>query len=249
MRCVRTVSYSYIVNGDPQGHVIPSRGLRQGNSISPYFFLLCAEALSKMILTAEEGNVIHGVKICPSAPSISHFLFTDDAFIFFKAEIDECYALKEIFEQYERASGQLISYQKSSVSFSKNVKRDKQNDLAAILEVLRVDKHDKYLGLPTEQSYSKTEAFNFLNERIRKRTQGRQEKTLSAAGKEVMVKAVVQSIPTYVMSCFELPKHLCLEMHCLMARFWWGDKVDDKKIHWLAWEKLCVPKSEGGLGF
>ncbi|XP_062028587.1 uncharacterized mitochondrial protein AtMg00310-like [Rosa rugosa] len=163
--------------------------------------------------------------------------------------MEECYVLKDIFELYEKASGQLINYQKSSVSFSKNVRRDKQEALAAVLEVLRVDKHDKYLGLPTELSYSKIEAFSFFTERVRKRTQGWREKTLSDAGKEVMLKAVVQSIPTYVMSCFELPKHLCSEMHQLMARFWWGDKVDEKKIHWLAWERLCVPKSEGGLGF
>ncbi|XP_062028618.1 uncharacterized mitochondrial protein AtMg00310-like [Rosa rugosa] len=144
---------------------------------------------------------------------------------------------------------QRINYEKKSVSFSKNVKRWRQDELAALLEVTRVDKHEKYLGLPTEISYSKTEVFGFLTERVRKRTQGWRAKTLSAAGKEIMIKAVTQSIPTYVMSCFELPKHLCLEMHSLMAKFWWGDKLNVKKIHWLAWEKLCVPKSEGGLGF
>lgn len=54
---------------------------------------------------------------------------------------------------------------------------------------------------------------------------------------------------TYVMSCFELPKQLCQVIHQLMARFWWGAKGEEKKIHWLAWEKLCVPKDEGDLGF
>lgn len=118
-----------------------------------------------------------------------------------------------------------------------------------MLGVLRVDKHDKYLGLPMEVSYSKLEAFGFLKERVRKKLQGWREKTLSAAGKEVLLKAVVQSIPTYIMSCFELPKQLCNEMHQLMARFWWGAKGDEHKIHWLAWEKLCSPKDAGGLGF
>ncbi|XP_061999476.1 uncharacterized protein LOC133716838 [Rosa rugosa] len=215
MRCVRTVSYSFVINGVPRGRVIPERGLRQGDSISPYLFLVCAEALSKMILRAEEDQRIHGVRLCTGAPSISHLFFADDAFIFFKAELEECLVFKEIFDKYEKASGQAINYQKSCISFSKNVRRDKQNGLAD----------------------------------VRKKTQGWREKYLSATGKEIMIKAVTQSIPTYVMSCFELPKHLCFEMHRLMARFWWGDKVNEKKIHWLAWEKLCVPKSEGGLGF
>ncbi|XP_024196362.1 uncharacterized protein LOC112199609 [Rosa chinensis] len=139
------------------------------------------------------------------------------SFIFFKAEIEECSSLKELFVQYEKASGQMINYDKSCVSFSKNVKRAKQDELATSLGVLLVDKHDKYLGLPTELSYSKAEAFKFLSEKVRKRTRGSREKTLRAAGKEIMIKAVAQSIPTYVMSCFELPKHLCAEKHSLMA--------------------------------
>lgn len=75
------------------------------------------------------------------------------------------------------------------------------------------------------------------------------DKTLSMAGKEVMIKAVVQLVPSYVMSCFELPKHMCMEMHRFMAEFWWGDTERGRKIHWMAWDKLCVPKDEGGLGF
>ncbi|KAM5582252.1 hypothetical protein ABKV19_002583, partial [Rosa sericea] len=213
MRCITTVSYSFVINGTPRGRIVPSRGLRQG------------------------------------APPISHLFFADDSFIFFKAEMEECLVLKNIFKQYEEASGQCINYQKSSVAFSKNVDRATQDVLAASLDVERVDKHDKYLGLPVEISYSKSEAFDYLTERVRKRTRGWREKMLSAAGKEVMIKAVTQSIPTYVMSCFELPQHLCQEMHSLMAKFWWGDKLNDRKIHWLAWEKLCVPKTEGGLGF
>ncbi|XP_062014142.1 uncharacterized protein LOC133730599 [Rosa rugosa] len=84
-----------------------------------------------------------------------------------------------------------------------------QEEISASLGVMRAEKHDKYLGLPTELSYSKEEAFGFLNEKIRTRTQGWREKTFSVAGKEILIKAVAQAIPSYVMSCFELPKHIC----------------------------------------
>ncbi|XP_024190126.1 uncharacterized protein LOC112194101 [Rosa chinensis] len=249
MGCIRTVSYSFIVNGEPRGRVIPSRGLRQGDAISPYLFLLCTEVLSRLIVKAEELDTLHGVEICRGAPSISHLFFTDDSFIFFKAEVSDCIALKGILKDYEFASGQQVNYQKSCISFSKNVELVFQDELASILRVTRVDKHDKYLGLPTEISYSKEDAFVFLNEKIRGRTQGWREKTLSMAGREVMIKAVAQAIPSYVMSCFELPKHMCNEMHQLMARFWWGGSEGDRRIHWLSWEKLCRPKLEGGMGF
>ncbi|XP_024190440.1 uncharacterized protein LOC112194431 [Rosa chinensis] len=179
---------------------------------------------------AESHDLLHGVEICLGAPSISHLFFADDSFIFFKAERGDCATLKTILQEYEYASGQ-------------------QEELAASMGVARVDKHDKYLGLPTELSYSKEEAFGFLIEKIRTRTQGWREKTLSVAEKEILIKAVAQAIPSYVMSCFELPKHLCNEMHRLMARFWWGGDDTARKIHWISWEKLRSPKNEGGLGF
>lgn len=78
-----------------------------------------------------------------------------------------------------------------------------QEMLAAILGVTRVKNHDKYLRLPTEISYSKEEAFVYLNEKISKHTQGWREKTLLVAGREVLIKAFTQAISSYVMSCFE----------------------------------------------
>ncbi|KAK9924951.1 hypothetical protein M0R45_033292 [Rubus argutus] len=205
MRCIRTVSYSFILNGEPRGLIKPTRGLRQGDAISPYLFLICAEVLSLMISMAESQGRLQGLKICNRAPSISHLFFADDSFIFFKATAPACEVLNEIFTNYELSSGQKINLDKSSISFSHNVHLDQQEALALILNVNRVDKHDKYLGLPMEISYSKVEAFGFLKEKIQKKLNGWREKYLSAAGKEVLIKAVIQSFPTYVMSCFELP--------------------------------------------
>lgn len=192
---------------------------------------------------------MHGLKICRNAPSISHLFFADDSLIFFKASVDECEVLKDIFTRYELASGQKINFDKSSVSFSHNVSMELQDSLAMVLSVNRVDKHDKYLGLPMEISYSKVEAFSFIKEKVQKKLSGWKEKCLSAAGKEVLLKAVIQSIPTYVMGCFELPIQLCHDIHQLMAKFWWGSKGSERKIHWLAWDKLCAPKAEGDMGF
>ncbi|XP_024156142.1 uncharacterized protein LOC112164137 [Rosa chinensis] len=249
MGCVTTVSYSFLLNGEPRGHLIPTRGLRQGDSISPYLFLLCAEGLSRMLSYEEEQHRLHGIAIAMGAPSINHLFFADDSFVFMKAEREECARVKEILKWYEDASGQQVNFQKSKISFSKNVDIGCQEELAEVFGVERVDKHDKYLGLPTKVSYSKIEAFQFIMEKTKNKMKNWKDKTLSVAGKEVMIKSVVQSVPTYVMSCFELPKHLCQEMHRCMAEFWWGDSEKGRKIHWLAWDKMCVPKEEGGLGF
>jgi hypothetical protein len=72
---------------------------------------------------------------------------------------------------------------------------------------------------------------------------------LSQAGKEILLKAVIQAIPTFSMSVFMLPKSLCYEINSLMQRFWWGHKENDTRIHWMSWSRMGVPKAKGGLGF
>lgn len=157
--------------------------------------------------------------------------------------------LREILKCYEQASSQQISFDKSSIAFSRNVPHWLQDEIAGYLGVARVDKHEKYLCLLMEVSYSKIDAFQAIKEKIHKKLQGGRERTLTAAGKEVLLKSVIQSIPTYFMNCFEMPKQLCHDIHQLMAKFWWGATCKNKKIHWKAWDKLCSPKFEGGLGF
>ncbi|XP_071939906.1 uncharacterized protein [Coffea arabica] len=68
-------------------------------------------------------------------------------------------------------------------------------------------------------------------------------------GKEVMLKAVAMAMPTYVMSCFKLPRRLCKDICALMANFWWGESNGRNKMHWISWERMALNKSAGGLGF
>lgn len=86
-------------------------------------------------------------------------------------------------------------------------------------------------------------------ERILQRINGWKEKNLSTAGKETLLKSVVQAIPVYAMSVFKLPKGICKDMCDVIAKFWWGDDDNGRKMHWFAWWKLCFPKNQGGLGF
>ena len=65
----------------------------------------------------------------------------------------------------------------------------------------------------------------------------------------MIIKVVAQTIPTYMMSIFKIPECLIDEIHAMLCRFWWGSSTDVRKLHWNRWEKLCVPKAKGGLGF
>ena len=133
--------------------------------------------------------------------------------------------------------------------FSKAVKEDTKTYISNYLEVPEVKEYEKYLGLPAMVGRKKKESLNNLKERVWSKLQGWKEKLLSQAGRAILLKAVVQAIPTFAMSCFKLPEGLCDEIEALIWKIFWGQKGEQRKIHWKKWEVLCKPKSERGMGF
>ena len=107
-------------------------------------------------------------------------------------------------------------------------------------------RHSKYLGLPSIIGKSNIEVFVEIKERVGRKLSGWKEKILSIGGREVLIKVVAQAIPTYTMSCFQLPKGLCDEIESMMKRFLWGQ---ESKVAWVSWKKLCKSKLKGGIGF
>lgn len=95
----------------------------------------------------------------------------------------------------------------------------------------------------------KSQAFLYIKEKVWSRIQGWQDKLLFVAGKELLIKAIAQAIPTFAMSCFHLSVGLCKDLSAMICNFWWGSSPNAKKIHWLKWSNLCLAKSKGGLGF
>ena len=81
---------------------------------------------------------------------------------------------------------------------------------------------------------SKAQTFSYLKERGWKKIQGWKEKLLSKAGKDVLIKAVAQAIPSYAMSCFDLTKSLCDDIGTLICRYWWSQQEKENKMHWLS---------------
>ena len=127
MMCVTTASFSVLINGEPRGTITPSRGLRQGDPISPYLFLLCTEGLTTLLRKKEAVGLIRGVAVSRLAPSISHLFFVNDCIIFCRATMEECRQLASVLEVYEKESRQKLNREKTSLFFSKNKKEDIQN--------------------------------------------------------------------------------------------------------------------------
>lgn len=145
---------------------------------------------------------------------------------------------------YQKASGHLVNFDKSEVSFSANVSANTRECLQNKMNFKVVGSHSKYSGLPVVFSRKKNEVFSLVIDRVWKKVKGWKEGLLSRAGKEV-----AKSIPTYIMSCYRIPESCCKEIENMFARFWWGSKEGERNIHFMRWDRLAYSKQVRGLGF
>ena len=172
METVHTASYSILINGEPKGYITLSRGINQGDPLSPYLFLLCVDGLSSLIKKTAESQQLRGILSCTNGVCISYLLFVDDSFIFCQATMEEGQRLLEILGQYEATSRQAINRQKASIFFSRNTSQAIKTYIQGLFGAQIMEDCESYLGLPMVGGKSKVNTFKDLQERITKRFMG-----------------------------------------------------------------------------
>ncbi|KAL5567334.1 hypothetical protein UlMin_030498 [Ulmus minor] len=182
MACVTSVYYSLLINGEKVGHIIPSRGLCQGDPLSPFLFLLCAEGLSSIIHMYERTVQLQGIQCGNSSPTISHLFFADNSLLFIKATPASCSTIKEVLSIYEAASGQLVNNSKSAMCFGPRIGAEAIAQMVTILGVAQVKCHEYYLGLPCFSGKNKSKLFASFKDRVWNKLCGWKSKLLSAGG-------------------------------------------------------------------
>ena len=244
MRMVSTVTFSVLFNGTPTETFKPSRGIRQGDPISPYLFLLAAEGLSFLLKSRSvvPSSSLQGLKVASSAPAVNHLLFADDSLLFVKASVEGAGEVSDLLDCYCQASGQRVNLEKSSVFFSKGCPEGVRNAMKQCLDIPNETLSEKYLGMPSDVGRSINGAFKYLKDRVWKQVQGWLENFLSFGGKEILIKSVAQAIPTYSMSCLKLPRGLCQHINGLLRNFWWGCRDGKRKTCWVSLEEMTKPK-------
>ncbi|KAI5323914.1 hypothetical protein L3X38_032987 [Prunus dulcis] len=223
MDCISTVSYSVQVNGEATG-------------------------LSALLTNGLRLKRIKGVSVAQGAPILSHLFFADDSILFCNAHLSDVSNLLQILRVYEQASGQIINFDKSAACFNPETDPITKQLISDMHGVRIVASHERYLGLPTLTQQNKNKMFNHVRDMLWQKLSTWNSKLLSAVGKEVLIKAVGQALPTYTMGVFRLPQNLCHEPYAMLARYWWG-RAGGRGIHWTGWQKLCKPKCLGGIGF
>lgn len=182
-------------------------------------------------------------------PMITHLFFADDSIIFFKADPYTCRHVKDCLVCYERASGQVINFNKSALSCSPHTISSNQDRVKHFLQIRESKSHELYLGAPSFSLRNKRVQFGYLKERMLKKIKSWRHRHYTKGGKEVLIKAVLQAIPTFAMGCFRIPTSIHRELDMICARFLWESSPEKGGVHWKSWDGLCKPKEEGGLGF
>lgn len=249
MECVKMVTFSITINGEAGDTLQLSRGIRQGCPLSAYLFLLCSKGLTALFNDYVSKQLMHGFRVNRHCPVISHLLFADDSIIYCQATNRDCEALHDVLAAYESASGQKVNKGKSSVLFSPNTTPETRSHLSVKVGISLEAQDAKYLGLPIFLGHSKRELFSYVKDQVVKRLRNWKDSDINHAGREVAIKSVLIAQPCYTMSCFCLPKTLLQQMSAEIAKFWWGSKEGECKIHRIKWEKLSRCKGDGGMGF
>ncbi|XP_060961840.1 uncharacterized protein LOC133032039 [Cannabis sativa] len=245
MACITSVSYNVIHGGHVIGPIIPSRGIRQGDPLSTYLFIMCAEGLTALINKFEANQVIQGCKVARGAPSITHMLFADDSYLFCQATPEAALSVNTLLQTFQQASGQQVNFSKSSVFFSPNTTAQSRSGICSVLRMIEASEGSLYLGLPNIIGRNKNSILGFLKNKVLARINSWDGKFLSRAGKEILLKTVIQSLPTHAMSVFLIPLGICEDIEKIMASFWWKTTSSKGRgITWMSWERMAKPKLE-----
>ena len=240
--CISTVRFSILVNGSPAGFFDSTRGLWQGDSLSPLLFIVVMEALSKMLHRMEEGSFLRGFKVRGSTldqVQISHLLFADDTLIFCGANVDQIGYLKCTLLCFEAVSRLKLNLGKSKMVPIGEVPNIPQ--LASMLDCKISALPMEYLGLPLGAQFKSKGIWDPILEKMGCKLVGWKKLYLSNGGRLTLLKSTLSSILLYFLSLFPIPVSVARCFEKLQRDFLWAGIEDAPKFHLVNWKTVCQP--------
>ena len=249
MECVTSASMSVLLNGSPLQPFKMEKGLRQGDPLSPYLFILVSEALLHFLKKAHELNMIEDVSIGKTKVSLKHLQFADDI-LFFTPRNPTCIInYFRILDVFALMSGLSINYNKSTFISWKEEDFPWVNDMANMVGCGHVRPPFSYLGFPLGANFNTCAAWKPILRNIENRLASWKVKLLSRAGRLTLIKCVLNSLPVYFMSLFRMPKKIAAQIVKMQRRFFWGGSNEGSTTRpTVKWANIELPKELGGLG-
>ena len=245
--CLKSGFASVLVNGSPTKEFKIERGLRQGDPLSPFLFILAVEALNVALLEASNNNIFKGIKVGKDLVHVSHLQFADDALILGEWSRSNAVNLSRILTCFHLASGLKVNFNKSKL-YGIGVSNVELNSLASTIGCLAPQFPCIYLGVPIGAKMSRCSRWSPFVERFHKWLPNWKSKSLSIGGRLTLIKFVLGSLGVYYFSSFKAPKKIISKLESIRRNFFWGGSVDGNKMSWIAWDKVLSPRDRGGLG-
>ena len=228
--CISSVSMNILSNGECSGEFSPSRGIRQGDPLSPYLFVICMERLSHLIQIAVTEGLWKPISLSRGGPEITHLCFADDLFIFAEASMDQVEVINGCLDVFCQSFGQKISREKTKIFFSKNMNHNRSTEIASSFGFSVTNDLGKYLGVPLHHNRVRASSFGHVTAKLLQRLSSWKAASLSFAGRLTLCKSVLAAIPTYQMQTSLLLVSICDSIDRTCRSFLWGDSDKKRKL-------------------
>ncbi|RVW82994.1 Transposon TX1 uncharacterized 149 kDa protein [Vitis vinifera] len=202
--CFSSVSYAVLVNGNAKGWVKASRSLRQGDPLSPSMFTLVVDVLSRMLLRAEERNLLESFRVDRNRTRVSHFQFADDTIFFSNTKEEELQTSKSLLLVFGHISRLKVNLDKSNI-YGINLDQNHLSWLAELLDCKASGWLILYLGLPLGGNPKAHGFWDPVIERISRRLDEWQKTYLSFGGRITLIQSCLTHMPCYFLSLFKIP--------------------------------------------
>eukprot|EP00253_Pinus_taeda_P012315 PITA_12315 len=247
--CIASPWIAPLVNGRSTDFFQASRGLRQGCPLSPLLYTVQASVLSFQLDHNQQIQSLPGLRTSLKVKDINHAQFADDTLLLGGANLLSARHFKRELDIYRLISGSKINYRKCSI-YGWNCTTKELSDIARLLEMEgnRNWESFKYLGIPIFKTKPKVAHWLPLLDKIKNKIQAWGASWLNNAGKLILMKSVLISMPLFQNSILLAPKTFLSKLDSLLRRFLWeGGNNNDRRIHLVSWEILKSPFQEGGL--
>lgn len=244
--CICTTNFTVGYNGFVNGYFKGTRGLRQGDPLSPYLFVIAMNSLSLMLNQAAQEMRLNYHLNCQGS-KLTHLCFADDLLIFIDGSMDSVQAVLQVLREFELRSGLAVSVQKSS--FFASGLSQRETDLIQFTTGMPMGSLPvRYLGVPLCTKKLSLLNCEVLLQQIKSRLSSWSAKALSFAGRLLLIKTVITGITTFWCSTFILPQACVKRINSLCGVFLWQGDIDKHHNARVSWEVVTKPKREGGLG-